>query len=212
MGVVDCVADAPEPLELVGRQRVLEEEQAVRLERLRQPDGLDRRQPLVDVVEQLQLGADGAADVVEQLGRSAGVAVGVVVGARERLARDRSRGRRSASATVARSASARRSRPSGSGRARSPLPVRAGRYRALPPARGRRRGDRPSPPRGTCRPAGRRRACPAILPLMSQSAMSTPRDRVVEDRAVAPVACSPSSGARGPRCCAGRGPRSSGSR
>ena len=42
------------------------------------------------------------------------------------------------------------------------------------PARGRRRGDRPSPPRGTCRPTGRRRGIPATLPLMSQSAMSTP--------------------------------------
>ena len=82
------VADPPEPVELVGRQSVLEEEQPVRLERLRQPDGLDRRQPLVDVVEKMQVGTDGSADMVEQLDCLAGVPIGVVIGARERLARE----------------------------------------------------------------------------------------------------------------------------
>ena len=52
------LAQQPEVVVLLGRERVFEEEQAVRLERLAEVDRLVRRDPLVHVVQQLDLVAE----------------------------------------------------------------------------------------------------------------------------------------------------------
>ena len=68
IGVLVCWRRMPEVAVLLGRERVLEEEQAVLLELLAQLDRLVGRDALVDVVQQLDLVAELAAHVLEQLG------------------------------------------------------------------------------------------------------------------------------------------------
>ena len=55
------LADQPEALLVLGRRRVLQPEQVVRLERLAEPRRLDRRQAVVHVVQQVQVGPEALA-------------------------------------------------------------------------------------------------------------------------------------------------------
>src|SRR4030095_11061100 len=60
----------PELLEVadvLGREGVLEEEQLERLDVLGEADRVDRRQPFMDIVEQLDLVAEVLAEVLEEL-------------------------------------------------------------------------------------------------------------------------------------------------
>ena len=61
------LAQQPEVIVLLGRERILEEEQAIRLERLAQVDRLVQRDALVHVVQQLDLVAELRAQVLEEL-------------------------------------------------------------------------------------------------------------------------------------------------
>ena len=70
-----------EPLDLLRGQGVLQEEQPVRLQLLCQTDGLDGRQPLVDVVEQFDLIPQFVPQVGKELHHSLAVLMRVVVGA-----------------------------------------------------------------------------------------------------------------------------------
>ena len=62
------LADQPEAGLVLGRGRVLEPEQPVRLEILAEPAGLDRGQTMMDVVEQMNVPAERIARFLEQLG------------------------------------------------------------------------------------------------------------------------------------------------
>ena len=62
------LANHLEPLLVLRRQRVFQEEQPVGLKRLGQPHGVDRRQPFVNIVEQLGVEADRAAHMFEHGG------------------------------------------------------------------------------------------------------------------------------------------------
>ena len=67
------LAEHPQPLQLFGREGVLKEVEAVRLQLLGQPDGLNGRKALVDVVEQLDLKAYAAAQVFKKARHATGV-------------------------------------------------------------------------------------------------------------------------------------------
>ena len=68
MGVTDCRTQLAEPVLVLRCHRVLQEEQPERLELLGQPHGVDGRQALVHVVQQLQLEAQPAAQGLEEPG------------------------------------------------------------------------------------------------------------------------------------------------
>ena len=72
IGIARLLPDQLEVVLLLGRQRVLEEERAVLLQLLAQLHGLAGRDPLVDVVQQLDLVAELRAQVLEQLRHGAG--------------------------------------------------------------------------------------------------------------------------------------------
>mgnify|MGYP006976406742 CR=1 FL=1 len=59
------LADELEGLLVLGRRGVFHPEQVIGLQRLAQPRRLDRRQPVVHVVQQVRLVADGAAHRVQ---------------------------------------------------------------------------------------------------------------------------------------------------
>ena len=61
------LADQAEVRLVLGRRRILHPEQVERLECLAQPRGLDRRQPVVHVVQQVWLRAEPRAQRFEQL-------------------------------------------------------------------------------------------------------------------------------------------------
>jgi hypothetical protein len=58
------------------RERVLEKEEPILIELLREPDRVHRRDPLVDVVQQLNLRAERRANVLEQLRHATDVCLG----------------------------------------------------------------------------------------------------------------------------------------
>ena len=62
-----CCAQQPEMIVVFRRERILEEEQAIRLQRLAQVDRLIQVDALVDVVQQLDLVAELGAHVLEEL-------------------------------------------------------------------------------------------------------------------------------------------------
>ena len=68
-------ADRPESLLQLGRDGVFHPEEAIRLEGLAEPGGLDRREPVVDVVEQVGLGAQLRAQSREEPGNEVQVAL-----------------------------------------------------------------------------------------------------------------------------------------
>ena len=170
-----------------GRERVFEEEQAVRLQRLAERDRLDQRHALVDVVQQLDLVAELRAQMLEQLRQHPDV--------RRRLP-DRTRGWSGPMASRGRAGSGTRSRA----RRRSPGPGRR-------PGRGRGGTRLPCPCARCPRPPGsrarwrgsssRRRAALAAEQLVERHvgalALDVPeRDvhaahRVEQHAAVAPV-------------------------
>ena len=149
-----------------GAKRILEEEQPVRLQGLRELDGLGRGHALVDVVEQLDVEAELRAQVVEHLDRV------VDVGRRARRpARGDPRGPRLshvlrglAGRAVGRDS---RGRRAARGRGGSPWPATCAPGPRAPAARragvGIERDRLAAPcPRGACRRAGRPacRGCP----------------------------------------------------
>ncbi len=67
--------DQTEALLQFGRRGVLHPEQAMRLERLAHACGLDRRQPVMDVVQQVDFVAELRADTLEQLRHEADVGI-----------------------------------------------------------------------------------------------------------------------------------------
>jgi hypothetical protein len=67
------LADQAEGLLVLGRRGVLDPEQAIGLQVLAQAPGLDRREPVVHVVQQVDVVAHSRAHGVEQLGRVAQV-------------------------------------------------------------------------------------------------------------------------------------------
>ena len=69
-----------EVAEVLRRQRVLQEEQPVRLQRLGQTDRVDRLQPLVDVVQQFRLGRQSGTHVREQFRHPAQLLAGIEEG------------------------------------------------------------------------------------------------------------------------------------
>src|ERR1700682_3775111 len=60
------LADEPEAFLVLRWRRILHPEQPVRLERFAQPAGLDRRETVVHVVENMVIEAEARADGVEQ--------------------------------------------------------------------------------------------------------------------------------------------------
>ena len=84
------LAHAAEPLVVLGRQGVFEEEQVEGFELLREDDGVGGREPLVGVVEQFHLAAHGRAQVLEHPDRAAHVAprIEIVAGFRALGRRD----------------------------------------------------------------------------------------------------------------------------
>ena len=76
-----------EPVQKLRRQRILQVEQPIVLELLRQPHRLDRRHALVNVVDELDVEADLRAHPVKQLRHAAGVGVGMEVRAGQRAVR-----------------------------------------------------------------------------------------------------------------------------
>ena len=75
------LADVAEPFDIFRGERIFEEEQLERFNIFGKLDGIDRRKALVDIVEQLHLIANAAADVLDHLEHVAGVSARVVVGA-----------------------------------------------------------------------------------------------------------------------------------
>ena len=67
MGTHVCWRSMPEIADVLGGEGVLDEERVILLQLLAEVDRIDRRDALVDVVEQLDLVAAGAADVLEHL-------------------------------------------------------------------------------------------------------------------------------------------------
>ena len=67
------LADQPEGRLVLGGRRVLQPEQAIGLQVLAEPPGLDRREAVVDVVQQMDVPAQRVARLLEQLGHEAHV-------------------------------------------------------------------------------------------------------------------------------------------
>ena len=66
-------ADHAEPVDVLRGQRVLQEEQVERLDILGEPHCIDGLQPFVDVVQQLDLIAHRAADVLDHASACCGM-------------------------------------------------------------------------------------------------------------------------------------------
>ena len=71
IGIDVCWRSIAELADVLRRERVFEEEELELLQLLRQPDRLDRRDPLVDVVQQLDLVAERERRCSNSLGTDA---------------------------------------------------------------------------------------------------------------------------------------------
>ena len=179
------LADQPERVLVLGRRRILEPEQPVGLDRLAEARRLDRRQAVVDVVQQVEVEAELRAHGLEELRREVEVLLG-----RPRLLLRPVLGRRLVRGVALGDAVDRLQSRHAALRADRLVAQRAvalDRVERLGDVAARSRGRRPARRRATRRPAAGRAACPASLALDVPQRHVDRGDRRHRHRAAPPV-------------------------